>query len=262
MSDRTGIEYVNATCNPLGWGCFGPGGSADNPKRCPYCYAHGLAERHLRTCPECRAFIPHWHPEQLDLLAKWKKPRRIFVQSMGDLFGEWQDYAEIWNVLRAAHAAPQHTYLFLTKSPERMASEVREFRFEYSTTDIEASRHWFGVTITNQADAVNRLPHLFQTMAAGRWLSIEPIQGEILLDGSLGNYWDASGNWRNVAYRVDWVTVGAETGNRKGKIKPKPEWIEQIITHCEKASVPVWMKRNLAPYWDGPLIQQLPEGWR
>ena len=65
MADRTRIDWCDATINPWGWGCYGPGGTAEHPQRCSYCYAETLGKRHLRTCPDCRAFVPHWHEEEL-----------------------------------------------------------------------------------------------------------------------------------------------------------------------------------------------------
>ena len=87
MSDRTKIEWANATINPGGWGCFGPGGTEDNPQRCSYCYAYRLAKRRLRSCKLCNDFVPHYHDEEWTKPWGWSRPRRIFVQSMGDLWG-------------------------------------------------------------------------------------------------------------------------------------------------------------------------------
>ena len=83
------------TINPWGWGCYGPGGSAERPNLCCYCYAKILANRKLRKCSLCQQFVPHWHPEQLEKPLHWKKPRRIFVASMSDPFGCYDDQTEV-----------------------------------------------------------------------------------------------------------------------------------------------------------------------
>jgi len=243
MSDGSRIDYIDASWNPCGWGCWGPGGSRGKPARCPYCFAFNLAKRQLRECPECRAFVPHWHPEELVKLAHWKKPRRIFVESMGDLFGEWQDYAEIWEALRQTFCRRQHTYLFLTKNPKRMVSEVNEFYLEYGTDHLEGSKHWFGTSITNQGDAFQRITELWKLHSPNVWLSLEPLMGPIYLrlEG------------------IKWLVIGAETGNRKGKVIPDPEWVADIIGQCKTAGVPAFVKGKLFEQFP---IQEYPKDWR
>ncbi|RJQ44378.1 MAG: DUF5131 family protein [Gaiellales bacterium] len=243
MSDRSKIDYIDASINPLGWGCFGPGGTDREPKRCEYCYAQTIAKRHLRKCRNCNEFVPHWHPEELEKLSHWKKPRRIFVESMGDLFGDWVTSSIPFEVLRQTFYNRQHTYLFLTKNPKRMVREVNEFFFEYDTPRWETTRHWFGTTITNQADAFQRISELWKLHSPNGWLSIEPLLGPI--------YLRLAG--------INWVVIGAETGNRKGKVNPDPEWVKDIIEQCRAAGVPVFVKGKIAERFP---VQEYPEGWR
>ncbi len=245
MSENSKIPYVNASWNPLGWGCFGPGGTAEKPNRCPYCFAHRQAQRHLRKCPECNAFVPHFHRQEMLSPLKWKKARRIFVCSMSDLFGDTVEEDVIWDVLRTSYIHRQHTYLFLTKNPKRMAEEVNEFLFEYDTPRWECNKHWFGVSITNQDDAGQRIPILCGLHADNLWLSIEPIMGPVDLKLSLA--------W------LDWIVIGAETGNRKRKVVPDPKWIEDIIGQCKVAGVPVFVKGKLAEAFP---VREYPKGWR
>ena len=118
MADSSRIDWCDASINPLGWGCWGPGGTSANPKRCHYCYAHRAAHgpwAAQRGCPDCQRFIPHWHPEAISLLS-WlivgadstrgaKKPRKewgtqlikaaagagvpVFVKKNWPFLGQW-----------------------------------------------------------------------------------------------------------------------------------------------------------------------------
>jgi len=190
----TKIDWSDETINPLGHGCYGTG-TKDNPKICEYCYAVKMAKRNMRNCDLCAKFIPHTHFEQLDKLKQWKKPKTIFVQSMGDLFGDWVPDEWIEKVFDACLESPQHRYLFLTKNPKRYIKILSKYQ----------------------------TPHDFDRF-------------------------------------VDFVIIGRETGNRKDKIIPKKEWIENIVNYCKEKNVPVFMKNNLKDIWQEPLIQEFP--WR
>ena len=302
MSDRTRIDYADASINPLGWGCWGHGGSPEKPRRCSFCFAFRMAKRNLRDCPQCRAFVPHWHPEELDKLVRWQKPRRIFVESMGDLFGEGVLFRAVHEVWLAMMAAKHHTYLLLTKSPGRLRlwTEATAANKCWPIEDIWPDWFWLGTSITTQADADERIPWLLKTPAAHRWISIEPIMGPLNLgylhwlelpqlvhgDWPFGHsikaeagihpaYLNRHGavsaclvksdamlgikphemTWRR---RPDWIVIGQETGNRKGKVTPKREWIEAIVEQCKAAGVPVYLKANLASIWGEPLIHETP----
>ena len=63
MSNRTKVDWADATLNPLGWGCYGPEGTAENPKPCSYCFAHAMSKRNLNKCELCNDFLPHLHLE-------------------------------------------------------------------------------------------------------------------------------------------------------------------------------------------------------
>ena len=226
----TKIEWTDETVNPLGWWCFGTG-TKDNPKHCEYCYAKKIALRGINKCELCNTFITlHTHFEQLEKLSKWKKPKNIFIQSMGDLFhgdvpDEW-----IQEVFNACEQAPQHRYLFLTKNPER----YKQYN-KYMPNNM-----WFGATATKPGRLGFDTHHSWNT-----FISIEPIQAEF------PNCYPKN---------ISWLIVGAETGNRKGKVIPKREWIENIVNACRDANVPVFLKNNLAKIWGEPLIQEYP--WR
>lgn len=258
MSDNSFIDYVNASIQPIGWGCLGPGGSPEKPNRCPYCYAYRMAKRNLRDCPQCRAFVPHWHPGELLQVERWVRPRRIFVESMGDLFGRTitsQQREDIWKCMGWNG---QHTYLMLTKEAERMS---RALCREWNGPPLP--NLWIGVSITTQADADERIPWLTKTPAAVRWLSVEPMQASVDLSRWLAirpvTYpacWERVSGGYNL---IDWVVIGQETGNRKGKVIPKREWVEAIVEQCKAAGVPCFLKGNLSAIWGGEMIQELPE---
>lgn len=256
MADNSRIDYISASINPLGWGCYGPNGTRERPNRCPWCYAYRMAKRNLRECKLCCEFVPHWHEKELDKPARWHKRRRIFVQSMGDLFYEgapWYVWQRVWELARDTM---QHTYIVLTKNPHLMTRRVREI------DTMPFSNLWLGTSITNQTDADERIPYLLETPAAIRWLSLEPLVGRVSLAPYLPNppgkimLTYGGSEYLN---RVDWVVMGALTGPGSSKRAPKREWIEQIREQCRAARVPLFEKQSLARYVDGPLIQQFPE---
>ena len=234
MSQNSKIDYVDSSINPTGWGCFGPGGTAEKPNRCPYCYGWRMAKRNLRECPQCRDFVPHWHAEELNKLARWERGRRVLVESMGDLFGagvhSWQREA----IFRAVVFNKQHTCLFLTKEAEGMQKVMSYWN------GPPVRNLWLGVSVTNQTDAGERIRHLVRTPAAVRFLSVEPLLGAI----------------DHLAGGISWVIIGAQTG--PSAVKPERRWVEVIADQC-KADVPIFMKANLQAVWETPLIQQYPE---
>jgi protein gp37 len=225
-------------------------------------------------------FAPTFHRYRLDEPAKLKKPSRIFVCSMADLFGDWVPDQWIREVFKACEAAPWHTYIFLTKNPERY-SKINGRNHQYNW-DFAKNNWWLGLTITNNKD-LPKLKHLPYGQT-NTFISIEPIQCEIDLSfyfpatntkcqcSYCGHYTNSyslhchncskeggySGSFRKDP--INWVIVGAETGNRKGKIIPERSWIEDIVNQCRMAKVPVFMKGSLADIWGEPLIQEWPQG--
>ena len=119
--NKTLIEWTDFTFNPV-TGCWGPGGTAEKPNRCPYCYAKRIADRffpvqevyHQGQGTWEEFFAPMFYPERLSEPAKIKTPSKIFVSSMGDLFGDWVPREQILDVLTTVkYRAPWHTYQFL-----------------------------------------------------------------------------------------------------------------------------------------------------
>jgi len=188
---------------------------------CPYCYARKMGTRFEGH------FNPTFHPERLDELARIKKSQNIFVCSMADLFGDWVPDEWIRDVFNACIAASQHRYLFLTKNPMR-----------YTNLMLTApSNAWFGTTMTKYDS------EYFYSDNLNTFLSIEPIQEDINIDS---------------LFKIKWVIIGRETGNRKDKIIPKKEWIANIMNYCKEKNVPVFMKNNLKDIWLEPLVQEFP----
>lgn len=242
--NKTKIEWADMTWNPV-TGCL---------HGCDYCYArkiihrfnsHYFVNKELHKLNEIMTraddmpepihypfgFDPTLHRYRLDEPQKIKKPKNIFVCSMADLFGRWVPDEWIEAVFEACAKAPQHRYIFLTKNPKR---------YEKINRHMPSNMH-FGWTQTNPREVSE-----FTTQHSMKvFVSIEPIQAEF-----------------NQFYpnNLEWVIIGAETGNRKGKIIPKREWIENIVKECEYKDIPVFMKNSLASIWQGELVQQFPWG--
>lgn len=209
MSQASSIEWTDATWNPVR-GChkISPG--------CKHCYAETFAERWrgIKGHPYEHGFDPRTAPEQLDAPLHWRKPRRVFVNSMSDLFLDEFDDEYIAAVFGVMAACPQHTFQVLTKRAERMrawfewversarnANGVRgmsipafciahaQQRSEHRSlrTNLNAlfgaawplQNVWLGVSVESQRYAGERMPHLLATPAAVRFLSCEPLLGPV-----------------------------------------------------------------------------------
>jgi len=191
-------------------------------------------------------FNPKFHPNRLDQPARRKKPARIFVVSMGDLFGEWVPDEWIERVFEACEAAPQHTYYFLTKNPKRY-----KLSHGYPITFFASGRpYWFGFSATGQKDFFVNLAESPKGNFGNRFISFEPLVSAIKIPSKTEAY---------KAKKINWLIVGAETGNRKGKIIPKREWLLDIRKQCRDLKIPLFEKNSLKPLLPEGLIQQWPE---
>lgn len=175
---------------------------------CPYCYARRTAKRFGES------FEPHWKEKNFQR-GMPKEPSRVFVNSMSDI-ASWK-MAWLIKALRRIEEYPQHTFLFLTKAPDVYCL--------YEWPD----NCWLGVTITNQV-MMNHLADLifYTTWDETRkiFFSFEPLLEKI-----------------EIYVDPDWIIIGAETGNRKGKVIPQKEWIDELV----KTDAPVFMKDSLIP---------------
>lgn len=215
MADKTGISWTDATWNPIR-------GCSRISAGCVNCYAERVAGRFSgpgmpyeglvkisRTLPVQRRWngVVRMVPEHLADPLRWRKPRRIFVNSMSDLFHEGLDDEQIDLVFAAMLLAPRHTFQVLTKRAKRMRAYLEDdglyervlgaaehFRRERpelnqiaisNPTTFPAKWIWLGVSVENQAAADERIPELLATPAAVRFLSCEPLIGPVDLDQPL-----------------------------------------------------------------------------
>ena len=213
MSQASGIEWTEATWNPV-TGCtkISPG--------CKNCYAERLAVRlHAMGNPRYRnSFAVTLHPDLLTLPLRWRQPRRIFVNSMSDLFHEAVPEDFIHRVFEVMVRAERHVFQILTKRSERLASLAPGLPW--------APNIWQGVSVEN-ARYTRRIEHLRTVPAAVRFLSIEPLLGAIPnlpLDG------------------MDWVIVGGESG--PGRRPMVAAWAREIRDQCVRAEVPFFFKQR------------------
>jgi len=218
--NRTGIEWTDFTWNPI-VGCN---------NGCDYCYARRMAERGLGEYgehPKGERFKPRFLPERLDQPKQRKKPAKIFVGSMADMFGEWVPEEWIEKVLEVVRKCPQHTFQFLTKNPNR----YYEFDFPNNC--------WLGTSVdgTDFKMDMERTDIMYYVKADVKFLSIEPLLGNAEDHITLAPF--------------NWVIIGAQTG--PGAKKPEQWWVDQILRNYIG---PVFLKDNL----DWPeKIQEFPE---
>lgn len=251
----TKIDWCDEVWNPI-TGC-----SAG----CPYCYARRMSLRLAGRCgyprhvPGSHPFDVTFHQDKLELPLEWKKPRRIFVNSMGDLFDprvplEWLE--QVFSVMgRAKH----HTFLVLTKQAERMMEMLDDMGWH--TGYVAPGHIWFGVSIEDQGAADERIPYLLRTPAANRFISVEPMLGPVDLSPTSAPYcWynsvsDGAPVWRG----PDWVICGPQSGN--GAAPYDFDWMLALQQQCVAASVPFFLKGvEGCETMDG--WRQFPEGMR
>lgn len=244
MGAKTKIEWTDASWNPV-TGC---------EHGCEYCYARRIANRFKmkgvkvgeravgfelkepvrnpdgKIEPYPFGFTATLHKYRLNEPSKWKKPRNIFVCSMADLFGDWVLDEWITQVFDAC--VPPHRYLFLTKNPKRYWELYDK---GLMPTGENAKNMWFGCSVTTEdtqffyieGDSERATNH-------NGFLSIEPILGDFPVR-------DFSG------MGIKWAIIGAETGNRKGKVVPQKEWIDHLCESFDISGIRVFMKDSLVP---------------
>jgi len=237
----TNIEWTNETWNPV-TGC------TKISTGCRNCYAERMARRLAGRCgyPEApNHFDITLHKDRLYQPLKWRKPRIIFVCSMGDLFHEDVPADYIVNIFEVMSAAKQHTFQVLTKRPQRMLDVLygKEGNYYLGGGDF-IPNIWLGVTTENQDTANERIPLLLQTDAFVHFVSVEPMLGEIDL-----RYWlPKHEKFLNlpefipeVIDLLDWVICGGETG--PGAREMKAEWAQDLCRQCLDADVPFFFKK-------------------
>ncbi len=245
MSTGTGIEWTDATWNPT-TGCrrVSPG--------CDHCYAATLAKRlkamgnprYQNDGPDGPGFGLTLHEDKVDEPRRWRDPRRVFVNSMSDLFHSGVPPAFIDRVFATMASCPRHQFQVLTKRPKRM----REIISSLPENLRELQNVWLGVSIESD-DYTWRADYLRATTAAVRFLSLEPLLGPL---PSL----NLSG--------IDWVIVGGESGPHHRAIDPK--WVRELRDRCSARRIAFFFKQwgGRTPKSGGRLLDrkiwnQLPE---
>lgn len=211
MAGNSSIEWTESTWNPV-TGC------SKVSQGCKNCYAERMAKR-LKAMGNPRyanGFKVTLHEDLLDFPYKWKKPRKVFVNSMSDLFHEDVPLEFIQRVFDTMNNTPQHTYQILTKRSKRLK--------ELSPFLNWSPNIWMGVSVENM-DVIDRIDDLRETHALIRFLSCEPLLGplDLNLDG------------------IQWVIVGGESGP---KARPMEEsWVWDIKLQCESKDVAFFFKQ-------------------
>jgi protein gp37 len=191
---------------------------------CKHCYAETFAERWrgVKGHPFEFGFDLRLIPEKLADPLKWKTPRRIFVNSMSDMFHEQIPEDYIAHVASVMRLADWHTYQILTKRPKRM-----EQLLTGRLRDAALAPHiWWGVTVENRKHGLPRIDALRRTGAAMKFLSIEPLLEDL-------GIFDLTG--------IDWVIVGGESG--PGARPLEESWVTSIQKQCYSARVPFFFKQ-------------------
>jgi protein gp37 len=217
VAERSTIEWTDATWNPVR-GCtkISPG--------CKHCYAETFAERFrgVEGHPYEQGFDLRLVPEKLHEPLRWRTPRRVFVNSMSDLFHDKVPDSYIQSVADVMVEAHWHTYQVLTKRAERLRDLLKtKLLFAAAKPHI-----WWGTSVENKKHGVPRIEPLRSAPAKVRFLSIEPLLEDL---GAL----DLTG--------IHWVIVGGESG--PGAREIKREWVISIRRQCRQQDVPFFFKQ-------------------
>jgi protein gp37 len=275
VSDGTHISWSDATWNPV-TGCTKVSAG------CDHCYIDRTPPFRMQHRRFDKPGIGGTtgvllHPERLAQPLRWQKPRRIFVNSLSDLFHDSVPDEYLVNVFAVMAATPQHTYQVLTKRPARMRSFLRDLcrcgvghppgvhlssnvswaltahnpegvasQYPKAREAGQAARWplpnvWLGVSTEDQKAGDLRIPILLETPAAVRWISAEPLLGPIDLVTHLANSSRAS---------LDWVVTGGESG--PGARPAHPDWFRTLRDQCGAAGVPFHFKQRGSWTWDCP----------
>jgi protein gp37 len=246
----TNIEWADKTWNPAS-------GCSPISEGCRNCYAEKMAKRLQAMGMKGyeNGFAVTLHPDKLNQPLKWKKSQRIFVSSMGDLFHEDVPFDYIVQVFDRMDQAKHHTFMVLTKRPER----ALEFCVKYGlgliphlgertgSGEIIPENVWFGVTAENQEQWNNRLYELFKIPATHFFVSVEPMLGPIkepclqccccggVFNPITGVWLDYDGS-HAPGPKLDWVICGCESGPKRRPTKI--EWIRDLRDQCIASKTP------------------------
>ena len=212
MGNRSHIEWTDATWNPV-TGC------TKVSQGCKHCYAERMAHRlQAMGSPRYRnGFQVTLHADLLNQPLHWTKPRRVFVNSMSDVFHPDVPDTFIADIFAVMAQTPQHTYQILTKRPERLARLAGCLPFPPHV--------WIGTSVES-LEVMSRIRWLREVPAAVRFLSCEPLLGplpNLLLEG------------------IHWVIVGGESGPHARPMHP--EWVLDIRDQCVAQEIPFFFKQ-------------------
>ncbi|MGC9259768.1 MAG: DUF5131 family protein [Phycisphaerae bacterium] len=212
MAAGSGIEWTQSTWNPV-TGCtkVSPG--------CKHCYAERMALR-LQAMGQSNytnGFKLTLQPQAVDLPLRWKKPQRIFVNSMSDLFHKDVPLAFIQQIFDVMGRAYWHQFQILTKRAERLSEIAPQLQWRPNI--------WMGVSVERQ-DYTFRIDHLRQTPAHVKFLSLEPLLGPLPALNLTG---------------IDWTIVGGESG--PGARPMDANWVTEIRNQCQDANVAFFFKQ-------------------
>jgi protein gp37 len=284
MGDHSKIEWTDASWNPVRARNLATGGvghfCVHASEGCRNCYAERLQPRFMnpiRFAAQDRDKVEIFLDEKmLTQPLRWKRPRRIFVGSMTDLFADFVTDEQLDRIFAVMALAPRHTYQVLTKRAQRMreyfSHPVREALIGQQVGRIHLERTgepvsewsglpmphvWLGVSAEDQRRADERVIHLLRTPAAVRWVSAEPLLEELRLwklsaldyeespEGAevyplRGLYAVPDCDWNGP--KLDWVVAGGESGV---KARPShPDWFRSLQRQCEQAKVPFNCKQH------------------
>jgi protein gp37 len=217
MAEHSSIEWTDATWNPVR-GCtkISPG--------CKHCYAQTFAERFRGVSghPYEQGFDLRLVPEKMNEPLKWKTSKKIFVNSMSDLFHPEVPDDFIIDVARVMMKGSWHQYQVLTKRSDRLRNLLNsKLRFATGSSHI-----WWGVSVEDKKHGLPRINNLRNTPATIKFLSVEPLLeslGEVSLVG------------------IDWVIVGGESG--WGARKLEEEWVQELLAKCQRQHVRFFFKQ-------------------
>lgn len=259
MADKSHIEWTDATWNPIR-------GCSRVSQGCVNCYAEKQAARIQRMdrgrgVPEDQGSYDglitrggQWNGQirvvdgLMDQPLRWKKPRRVFVNSMGDLFHEVVPDSVILSVFTTMAKAKHHTFQVLTKRPKRM----RELLSMWQDTGLTLREGcgavlpnvWLGVSVENQSTADERIPLLLLTPAAVRWISAEPLLDKVDITKYLPDEWSGVAVC-DAPYGdtppLDWVVAGGESSS--GARPMHPDWVRLLRDQCQNTGVPFFFKQ-------------------
>jgi len=259
---------------------------------CANCYARALHNKRYQAywkgakLPSQYAFPFHtiqMMNNRLDAPLHWKKPRRVFVNSMSDLFHPDVESDFVLRVLSVIKLAERHTFIVLTKRPKPMRDLLRSIHWL-------PSNMWIGVSVENQAAADDRIPLLLETPAAVRFVSCEPMLEEIDIRDALRGYpvqtsrpfiisremaldagdpsvegmiWGTN-EWEQTCPPLNWVICGCESGTSARPFDM--DWARSLRDQCQDARVPLFLKQGRIdgrlvkmPELDGRVWDQYPE---